>query len=144
VTPTGSTERGIGSGTTVFEPFVAYGQMLPARSFVQLQGGAGLPTASGHANELFWRTVVGRKFTQGEFGRAWSPMLEVLAARDLESGARTHWDLVPQMQVTLSTRQHIMANVGIRIPANQRDGRQTQFMAYLLWDWFDGGFLTGW
>jgi hypothetical protein len=48
------------------------------------------------------------------------------------------------MQVTLSTRQHIMANAGVRIPVNQREGRSTQAMVYLLWDWFDGGFLTGW
>jgi pyruvate,water dikinase len=56
VVPTGSTERGLGSGTTVIEPFVALGQRLPARLFLQVQAGGALPfdvertdlTALGH------------------------------------------------------------------------------------------------
>ena len=27
---------------------------------------------------------------------------------------------------------------------NNREGRHTQVMVYLLWDWYDGGFLAGW
>jgi hypothetical protein len=71
-------------------------------------------------------------------------MIEVLAARELENGARTHWDLVPQMQITLNRRQHIMVNAGVRFPLNDRTGRDTQVVAYFLWDWFDGGLLDGW
>ncbi len=71
-------------------------------------------------------------------------MLELLAARDLESGAATHWDLVPQMQVTLNKRQHLMINVGVRFPLNDRLGRSTQVITYFLWDWFDGGLRDGW
>jgi hypothetical protein len=145
VVPTGSTERGLGSGTTVFEPFVAYGQILPGGDmFLQFQAGGEIPADRDRADEAFWRAVVGREFAPEEFGRRWTPMIEVLGARELIDGAHTHWDVVPQMQVTLSTRQHIMANAGVRIPVNQREGRSTQAMVYLLWDWFDGGFLTGW
>jgi hypothetical protein len=144
VVPTGSTERGIGGGTTVFEPFVVFGQLFPRRTFLQLQLGAGVPFKREHADEAFWRAVVGRRFTQGRFGRAWSPMVEVLGARDLVSGARAQWDLAPQMQVTLSVRQHVMANAGVRIPLNARTGRSTQVLVYLLWDWFDGGLAQGW
>jgi hypothetical protein len=71
-------------------------------------------------------------------------MVEWLAARDLEDGARVQWDVVPQMQVTLNRRQHIMINVGVRVPLNQRAGRSTQVITYFLWDWFDGGLLDGW
>ena len=71
-------------------------------------------------------------------------MLEVLAVRELASGEEAKWDLLPQVQVTLSTRQHIMANVGVRIPVNEREGRSTAILVYLLWDWFDGGFFEGW
>jgi hypothetical protein len=144
VTPTGSTERGIGGGTTVLEPFVAFGQILPRDGFIQLQTGGEFPLQGDHANEAFVRTTLGRSFTQGAFGRSWSPMVEFLAARELTSGEKTKWDVVPQMQVTLSTRQHIMINAGVRIPVNEREGRSTQTMVYLLWDWFDGGFLEGW
>ncbi len=144
VTPTGSTERGIGGGTTVLEPFVTFGQILPGDAFVQLQTGGEIPLEHGHPNEAFVRTALGQSFTQGSFGRSWSPMVEFLAARELTAGEKTKWDVVPQMQVTLSKRQHIMLNAGVRIPVNQREGRSTQTMIYLLWDWFDGGFLEGW
>jgi ribosomal protein S2 len=48
------------------------------------------------------------------------------------------------MQVTLNRRQHIMINVGVRIPVNERANRSTQVITYFLWDWFDGGLLDGW
>ena len=71
-------------------------------------------------------------------------MIEWLAARDLEDAATTDWDVVPQMQITLNRRQHIMINVGVRIPLSERTGRSTQVITYFLWDWFDGGLLDGW
>jgi mono/diheme cytochrome c family protein len=145
ILPTGKENLGLGSGVTIFEPFVAFGQILPSESFVQFQAGLELPFDTDRAGrEAFWRAALGKTFTQGRFGRAWSPIVELLAARDLESGATTHWDLVPQMQVTLNQRQHIMINAGVRFPLNDRDGRTTQVIAYFLWDWFDGGLLEGW
>jgi len=30
------------------------------------------------------------------------------------------------------------------VPLNDGSSRATQFMFYLLWDWFDGGLLDGW
>lgn len=143
--PTGREERGLGSGATVLEPFVAYGQLLPANGFVQLQGGAGISTEPDTApHELFWRGVAGVSLAAAGDGRVWSPMIGVLGARELEQGARVHWDLVPQLQVTLSTRQHVRLAAGARIPVDGLDGRSTRVVAYLLWDWFDGGLLEGW
>jgi hypothetical protein len=37
-----------------------------------------------------------------------------------------------------------MMNIGVRTPLNNRSDRDTQVVVYLLWDWFDGGFLQGW
>jgi hypothetical protein len=74
----------------------------------------------------------------------WSPMLEVIADRDFRSGAKTDWDLLPEMQVTISRRQHIRANVGVRIPAANTAGRGPQVLFYLLWDWQDGRLTEGW
>jgi hypothetical protein len=71
-------------------------------------------------------------------------MVELLAARELESGATTHWDIVPQFQVTLNTRQHVRFNVGWRVPLNDRAGRHSRVVMYFLWDWFDGGLRDGW
>ncbi len=146
VLPTGKESVGLGNGVTIFEPFVAFGQILPADGFLQLQAGMELPadTRARREREAFWRTAVGKTFTEGRFGRSWSPIVELLAARDLEDGATTHWDLAPQMQVSLNRRQHLMINAGLRFPLNARIGRSTQLITYFLWDWFDGGLRDGW
>ena len=47
------------------------------------------------------------------------------------------------MQVSLNTRQHILLNAGVRFPLDN-DDRGVLAVVYLLWDWFDGGFLDGW
>ena len=141
--PTGDEATGFGTGVTVFEPFVSFGQILPAGSFFHFQGGGEIPLGAKATEEAFWRGALGTSFASGRWGRTWSPMVEVLGARELTSGAETHWDLLPQMQVTLNTRQHIMLNVGARIPIDD-PGRDTQVVVYLLWDWFDGGLTEGW
>lgn len=144
ILPTGDSDRGFGKGTTVFEPFVAFGQRFAGRSFLQIQSGVEVPADTAEAaREAFLRLAAGRSFVQSRWGRTWSPMLEVVAARELVSGEPMHWDLVPQMQVTLSTRQHVMVNAGVRLPLNERD-RSTQVIVYMLWDWFDGPLLKGW
>ena len=144
ILPTGKENEGLGGGVTVFEPFAAFGQMLPADGFIQAQTGFEIPFAEDHANEFFWRGLVGKSFVQGQFGRTWSPMVEVLGAKELADGEPVLWDVVPQMQVTLSKRQHIMINVGVRVPVNERESRRTQVLTYFLWDWFDGGLFDGW
>lgn len=143
ILPTGDAGSGFGKGATVLEPFLTMGQILPAASFVQLQGGAEIPLGGDLENEFFLRGVLGKRLVSGRWGRTWSPMLEVLGSRALEEGALVHWDVVPQMQVTLNKRQHVMMNVGVRIPMDDTQ-RKTQVIVYLLWDWFDGGFFQGW
>jgi hypothetical protein len=145
VLPTGKESVGLGSGVTIFEPFVALGQLLPRDSFVQVQAGLEWPMDTARAaREAFWRVAIGKSFTEGRFGRSWSPMVEWVAARDFADGARVQWDVVPQMQVTLNRRQHLMINMGVRIPVKDRANRSTQLITYFLWDWFDGGLLDGW
>lgn len=144
ILPSGDRDRHFGKGTPVFEPFVSFGQILPNDSFVQFQSGIELPFDTDRAaREMFWRAAIGRSFSQKRWGRTWSPMLELVAARELVSGEPVLWDAAPQVQITLSTRQHIMAAVGVRLPLNQRT-RSTQVLAYLLWDWFDGPLFGGW
>jgi hypothetical protein len=143
--PTGEDEEGFGRGTTFVEPYIAIGQLLPADFFIQGQAGAGLPFDSDKAEEeAFWRLVFGRSFYQQGYGRRWTPMIELLGDRELKGGAEEQWDLAPQLQVTLSRRQHVRLGVGAQVPLNNRDERNTQYNIYLLWDWFDGGFFEGW
>ncbi|MCU1339636.1 MAG: cytochrome c, class [Bryobacterales bacterium] len=148
--PTGNASRGLGTGVTVFQTFGMFGQRLPpkahALSFVQSQFGAELPTHTKDAPQVFfWRTAVGKMFIQNKgFGRTWTPMAEFLSTRDLVDGAKTNWDILPQIQVSLNKRQHILGSVGVRVPMNNTMGRATEVVFYVLWDWFDGGLRDGW
>jgi mono/diheme cytochrome c family protein len=146
IAPTGNTDRGTGGESTVFELFGAYGQMLPASSFLQIHTGIELPAHTDKLPRAYYlRTAIGKTFaTEGGLGRRWSPMIEAIADRDLVSGASTNWDLIPQIQIPLSKRLHVLANVGFRFPANHTADRPRQFMFYVLWDWFDGSLLEGW
>ena len=127
ILPTGDEDEGFGKGTTVIEPFVSFGQILPAEFFLHAQAGVELPLDTDKADrEGFLRLVLGRTFTVGQWGRAWSPMVEMIGGQEFVSGADTNWDVVPQCQVTLNTRQHIMLNIGVRTPLNNTEGRSTQ------------------
>ena len=143
--PTGSASKGLGKGTAVFEAFGTVSQVLPRDGFLHAHTGIELP-ADGEkaANETFWRVAVGKSFMANRWGRAWSPMLEILGALELEEGHAAEWDALPQLQVSLSTRQHVLVNIGVRTPLSQRSERGTSVLVYLLWDWFDGGFFSGW
>jgi hypothetical protein len=144
VLPTGSERKGLGGGTAVFEPFVTFGQVLPRDSFIQAQVGFGIPFESGHDNEMFWRAAVGKTFEYPRFGRNWSPMMEILAARPLVSGAKIDWDVLPGAQVTINARQHVRLAGGVRLPVTDADVRKKSVIVYMLWDWYEGGFLQGW
>ena len=71
-------------------------------------------------------------------------MVEFIADRDLVVGASTNWDIVPEIQIPMSKRMHVLGSVGVRLPVNNTAGRQKQVMFYVLWDWMDGGLLQGW
>jgi hypothetical protein len=145
VLPTGDEAKGFGKGTTVLESFVLYGKLLPRDAFVQVQGIVEFPNDSSLEDELVARVAIGKTWTaDAPFGRTWTPMLELLAARELGGGAKTEWDLAPQLQVSLNQRQHVLGAIGIRQPITDRGNRPTELVFYLLWDWFDGGVLEGW
>jgi mono/diheme cytochrome c family protein len=145
VLATGDESRGLGNGSDKFETYLAYGKILPRDSFVQLQGIAEFPTHSGFNDELVVRAAVGKTMTfSNPFGRAYTPMIELQGKREDSPGSDTDWDIVPQMQITLNTRQHVIAATGLRVPVTNRTGRDVEFMFYLLWDWFDGGVREGW
>ena len=141
--PTASATDGWGSGHATFEPFLTFGQALPGDGFFQFQGGLAFPNSKDANREGFSRFVLGRTFTRPS-GREFSPMVELLGAKEFATGSKMSWDILPEMQITLSTRKQIRTNIGLRIPLTEGGPRKTQFLIYLLWDWFDGGFFEGW
>jgi len=141
--PTGR-ER-LGGGTTIVEAFAMSGHALPHDGFLQFHAGVEVPTDAGRGpKEVYWRTAIGKTFFTNRWGRQWSPMAEVLLAKPLAAGDPPEWDVVPQMQVSLSGLQHVLVSVGLRVPVNERDQRGNALVAYLLWDWFDGGLFSNW
>lgn len=145
VLPTGSAAKGLGSGTWAFETHALFAQLM-GDYFLQGDVFGAFPAGKGLAQEAHGNFALGRTFAEDEgWGRAWSPQLELLTTQEFSPGAKLQWDLVPQLQVSLSRRQHILASFGERIPLNDRGGdRQPQFVFYLIWDWYDGGLLQGW
>jgi hypothetical protein len=142
--PTGDESDGLGNGFTVYEPFAMWGQILGVNGFLQVHTGIEIPSDHRNGqNEGFLRTALGYTFARDQgFGRTWSPMAEVLVAKPAHSDAE--WDVVPQMQVSLSKLQHILLSVGVRLPINERHDRTPQLLTYFLWDWFDGGLFQFW
>lgn len=146
IVPSGNRARGLGTDTTTFETFAAFDQLFPTNTFVQFQGGANLPRHTDIAPQtVYWRIALGQSLAADRgLGRLWTPMVEFVAARDLVTGASTNWDVVPEMQVTISRRQHVRVNVGYSKPFTNTLGRQSEVVFYLLWDWFDGKLNEGW
>src|SRR5579884_1131089 len=144
--PLGSRRRGFGAGTTQFEPFVSFDQLFRSDTFIQLQAGGDVPfSTKTAANSFFFNSAVGQSVAANHgLGRLWSPMVEFLANREFEPGAKVAWDVLPQVQVTLSKRQHIRADLGVRVPFINTAGRDVQVVFYVLWDRADGGLTEGW
>jgi hypothetical protein len=145
VLPTGDQATGLGTGTTAFEGFILGAQLLPARSYFQYQAGVELPTdPSRLPRSAFWGGTLGTSIPFGRISRIWSPMIGVTGTRDLVGGAPVDWNVVPEVQLTLSALQHVRASVGLNVPLTQRDTRSTQLLAYVLWDMADGPLFQGW
>jgi hypothetical protein len=143
--PTGKESEGLGGGVTVFEGFGMFGKALPSDGFLQFHAGVEIPANADRASkEVFWRTAIGKTYFEGRWGRAWSPMVELLGAKEVVSGSDPEWDVVPQLQVSLSGLQHVLLNVGVRVPITDRKNRGSAVLMYLLWDWFDGGLFSNW
>jgi mono/diheme cytochrome c family protein len=144
VLPTGSERKGLGSGSMAFETHVLFGQMLPDDFVLQGQVFAAFPLRNALAQELGLRLNLQRAFaTDGGYGTTFTPAVELLGGQELVSGAKADWDIVPQMQVSLSRRQHILFSAGARIPMTNTS-RGTQFLFYFIWDWYDAGLFQSW
>lgn len=143
--PTGDVADGFSDGIFAFEPALAVAQIIPYLGFIQLQGGAELSTDTDKASHaVFWRGAFGRTFRKDGFGRAWSPMVEVLGVAEFDDEVVVDWDIVPQLQVALSLRQHVRLGMGVLLPLTEFSERPIELQAYLIWDWYDGGFTEGW
>ena len=145
VLPTGNAARGLGKGTFSFETHALFAKSLPGDFFLQGDIFGEFPAGKGLPKEAHARLSLGRTFADDEgWGRSWSPQVELLTWHEFSPGAQVDWDIVPQLQVNLSKRQHILASAGLRVPLNNTTERKPVFVFYILWDWYDAGLLEGW
>jgi hypothetical protein len=146
VLATGDQKRGLGAGEPSYGVFAMVDELFPKQVFLEVQTGIDIPRHTEFApRSVYVRTAIGKSISGDEhLGRLWSPMVEFIANRDLTRGTMTDWDVIPEFQVTLNQRQHIRTAFGYRVPINDTAGRPKQFIAYFLWDWFDGGLFEGW
>ncbi len=82
--------------------------------------------------------------------RSISPGLELVASFPIDRGTGigrksfSQLSLIPQAQIGLNKRGHIMLNLGAEIPLNETDRYDYRAYAYLIWDFADGGLFDGW
>jgi mono/diheme cytochrome c family protein len=152
--PSGNPQNG-GTGNWELEEFLTYTQLLPKKMFFLQQVGAEGPfKRHDDPIQAYFRTDIGKTFLADKgFGRAFAIANEFVTTRNL--APRQNWtlNLVPQIQVTISKRQHMRLGIGYNIPIVKGPPNpgiiinpvgQQQFTFYWLWDTFDGGFLEGW
>ncbi len=140
--PTGRYDRGLGAGTMMTEGSILAAQLV-GPLFVQVHAGAAVAYDRAFPDEAFARVALGDQIVPVRFGRMISPIVELTTTRELDSSAATEVDVVPQLQITLSARQHIRAAIGVDVPVTERS-RDISGLVYLLWDIADGTLTEGW
>jgi hypothetical protein len=142
--PTGKETEGLGNRLLTIEPFGAFSQALPFNAFLHAQVGMDVPLNNQAAlNEVFWRAAVGKTFTEPKWGRAWSPIVELVGARDLEFGERARWDLRARTARDAEPPSARDGELRRRVPLTLRS-RSPAVMASLLWEWSQGSVFSGW
>ena len=90
--PTGDAASGWGKDTVILEPGLLYAQLLPADAFLQTQFGFELPADLNKADrEMVWRAAFGKSIQEPNWGRTWTPILEIVGGRELDNAGTTQW-----------------------------------------------------
>ena len=137
---------GLGNGYTVYEPFAMWGQIIGANGFLQMHAGFEIPSDQRRGRQRRLPPHGARLHARAgsaAFGRAWSPMMEVLVgqARRAAPPSGTSCRRCRCRSASCSTCCSASASACRSTSARTR---KPQVLTYLLWDWFDGGFFEFW
>jgi hypothetical protein len=138
--PTGSEERGLGSGTVTLAPFLALGKAW-GRTLFQLNGGAEIPADSAKADPEL-RYAIGLSHALGPVTTAFAPALELVGVYNTKTHEHEYavWG---ELSKPLNKLGHVIASVGVQAPIRPKDATwKLEF--YLLWDFGDGPLWVGW
>ena len=137
VLPTGDRFKDLGSGTTIFEPFISAGAML-RDWYLQTEIKAELPADRVRADRAFvYNAYLGRDtsaapntWTLGVElnGEVTFPLLE-LSSRDVA--------LTPQVRKGLTGTGALAASLGVMLPLNNRESQGVRWVGYLLWEYLE-------
>jgi mono/diheme cytochrome c family protein len=138
--PTGSEEKGLGSGTATFAPFAAFGKAW-GRTLLQINVGAEIPADSAKADAEL-RYAIGLSHALGPPTTAFTPALELVGAYNSQTHEHEYaaWG---ELSKPLNKLGHVIASVGVQAPIRPSDATW-KLELYLLWDFGDGPFWAGW
>jgi cytochrome c oxidase cbb3-type subunit 3 len=135
--PTGSVEKGFGVGNMVFTPTVAVGQWIA--EMVQLSGSVKIETpVNTQTNQPELRVSLLSVVTLDESKQGVFPGLEVSFKKNL-SNAQQSVSFVPQLFWGITPRGHLALSIGAELPIGGARTFDRRFVAFLLWDYVDGG-----
>ena len=138
--PTGSESKGLGTGTVVFSPFLAYGKGW-GETLLQAKLEGRVP-ANGERADREIEYAVGVSRALGPRTIAWTPAIELSGAWNTRT-RRLDYAAVIEASKPLNKLGHVIASLGVAVPIRPRDDRY-RIQAYLLWDFADGPFWSGW
>jgi hypothetical protein len=133
--PTGADEKGLGAGTTKFEPFLALGK--ETRGWV-VQGSLKmeLPTDTAKAEREFaYSVAIGYPLFLIGGVRDFFLTLEVVGSRELKRGERSEVALVPQIRLPIDRMGRWAVAIGPFLPIPRGSNLRPGFAAYLLWEY---------
>lgn len=84
------------------------------------------------------------------WARSLHPGLELVASFPIDRGDGSdrkdfaQVSLIPQAQIGLTKGGHVALNLGAELPLNDTDRYDYRGYIYLIWDFADGGFFSGW
>lgn len=139
--PTGSEVKGLSEGTAVFRPFVSFGQTL-GKTVLQARAAVHLPADTARSSRVL-RYAVGYSLPPIGMSRTgFIPAIELLGEWNRRTDTHAATALFG-VSKALNKLGHVIGSVGVAIPFRPVRG-PTQIRAYLLWDFGDGPFWTGW
>jgi mono/diheme cytochrome c family protein len=138
--PSGNRNLGLGEGTTVVEPFLAFGKAW-GDTILQTRLAAEISTnASRLDSAMTFQLALSQAL--GPPRTAWVPAVEFLGSRNLSTG-QNDWSSVLEVSKALSRLGHVVGSVGVRLPITPSPEKY-RIEAYVLWDFGDGPFWIGW
>ena len=136
-TPTGDRFKEHGSGTTIFEPFLAAGVMV-GNWYIQSQFKTEFPTDRLRAdNAVVYNAYVGRDTSAAPDTWTLGVELNGETVFPLDSPTASAVALTPQIRKGLTGTGALAASLGVMLPLNRREEQGVRWVGYLLWEYLE-------